>query len=89
MESPFVILFVITIIVIIILNLFGADKRRNEREEMSNLTELRKTYYNLLKGNDKAAALKAGRDYYKVLRKSPVSKTDESAIQDDLASMSQ
>ena len=60
----------------------------NNKNKAHKLAQLKLAYEQLLKGNNKTAALRAGRAYYSALRKAKVlTMHDEQAITNDLSTM--
>lgn len=78
-------MYFIALIVIaaIIIGVITGNGEAKQREDLKN------KYYQLLKGNDRRAALEAGRAYYSSLRKhKELTIYDEQAITNDMSTMS-
>lgn len=85
-------LFVAILLLIVIVSFFYRNTDNAEKKEQGEkeiIARLKTRYQEALKGNDKARALKLGRDYYAYLRNSrDLSTADKEAIARDLANMS-
>jgi ABC-type Na+ efflux pump permease subunit len=86
-DPVFIVLLIVTVAVIIIFNIYHFSKKKNQEEQQADIADLRKKYYEALRGNDKGIATRAGKDYYTALRGGYLSTADEISIQDDIKMM--
>ncbi|WP_121353819.1 hypothetical protein [Flavisolibacter nicotianae] len=78
------------LILVIVVSIFyrNNDPDETDRKEQVVIAKLKEQYRQALKSGNRAAALEAGRTYYRYLRNSrELSSQDEQAIAKDLAAM--
>lgn len=83
-------LLVAIVLLVIIVSVFyrNSDPDETGQKEQAVMTRLKANYQQALKAGNRAAALEAGRTYYRYLRNSrELSADDEEAIAKDLATL--